>query len=143
MQAKRIIGVLALSVAVAVSLSVSATAAVTRLPGPGVAIVAPYGAGPALRSDGDVRYSVRADGLHLGQASVVLFRLSDGTALWSSSATVTPYRSLSGGWVEIQTGVVDCAGGANTAPNAYFRVQDGVSGRWSNRQYVTTGCVAF
>lgn len=35
------------------------------------------------------------------------------------------------------------ADGAGTAPNAYFRVRDGSSGRWSARQPVTIGCATL
>jgi hypothetical protein len=88
----------------------------------------------------NARYVVRADQLNLGEALVVLFRNSDDKPIWSTSAPVTPYATRPGGWLSVQTGILDCAGGANTAPNAYFRVQDGFSGRWSIPQYVTTGC---
>jgi len=94
----------------------------------------------AVASGFDVRYVVRADQINVGEALVVLFRNSDDTPLWSTWVPVTPYGSRPGGWLSVQTGILDCAGGANTAPNAYFRVKDGVSGRWSIRQYVTTGC---
>ena len=98
------------------------------------------GAVCAIASDYDARYVVRADQINLGQAAVVLFRRSDDTPIWSTSVQVTPYGTRPGGWVSVQTGILNCAGGANTAPNAYFRVKDGVSGRWSIPQYVTTGC---
>jgi hypothetical protein len=98
------------------------------------------GAVCAVASDYDARYVVRADRINVGPALVVLFRNSDDTPLWSTSVTVTPYGTQPGGWLSVQTGILDCAGGGNTAPNAYFRVKDGVSGRWSIRQYVTTGC---
>jgi len=100
------------------------------------------GAVCAVAPDFDVRYVVRADRINVGQALVVLFRNSDDTRLWSTSVAVTPYGTQPGGWLSVQTGILDCAGGANTAPNAYFRVRDGVSGRWSIRQYVTIGCAA-
>ena len=98
------------------------------------------GAVCAIASDYDARYVVRADQINVGQAAVLLFRRSDDTPIWSTSVQVTPYGTRPGGWVSVQTGILDCAGGANTAPNAYFRVKDGVSGRWSIPQYVTTGC---
>jgi len=98
------------------------------------------GAVCTVASDYDARYVVRADQVNLGEALVVLFRNSDDTQIWSKSVPVTPYATRPGGWLSVQTGILDCAGGANTAPNAYFRVQDGFSGRWSIPQYVTTGC---
>jgi len=98
------------------------------------------GAVCTVASDYDARYVVRADRINVGQALVVLFRNSDDTPIWSASVSVIPYGTQPGGWLSVQTGILDCAGGANTAPNAYFRVKDGVSGRWSIRDYVTTGC---
>ncbi|MGZ4334131.1 MAG: hypothetical protein ACXVRJ_07630 [Gaiellaceae bacterium] len=98
------------------------------------------GAVCAVASDFDARYVVRADRINVGQALVVLFRIPDDTPLWSESVPVTPYGTGPGGWLSVQSGILDCAGGANTAPNAYFRVKDDVSGRWSIPQYVTTGC---
>ncbi len=98
------------------------------------------GAVCAVASQFDARYVVRADRINVGEALVVLFRNSDDTPIWSKSVPVTPYGSQPGGWLSVQTGILDCAGGANTPPNAYFRVRDGVSGRWSIRQYVTAGC---
>ena len=98
------------------------------------------GAVCAIASDYDARYVVRADQINVGHAAVVLFRRSDDTPIWSTSVQVTPYGTRPGGWVSVRTGILNCVGGANTAPNAYFRVKDGVSGRWSIPQYVTTGC---
>ncbi len=96
-----------------------------------------------ITSDYATRYVVRADRLNLGRALVVLSRISDDMPLWSTSVSVTPYGLAAGGWLAVQTGILDCAGGANTAPNAYFRVRDGASGRWSKPQYVTTGCATL
>ena len=96
-----------------------------------------------ITSDYTNRYVVRADRVNLGLALVVLFRKPDDTPIWSRLVSVTPYGTLAGGWLSVQTGLLDCAGGANTAPNAYFRVRDGVSSRWSIPEYVTTGCATL
>ncbi len=98
------------------------------------------GAVCTVASGFDARYVVRVDQINVGQALVVLFRNSDDAQLWSETVPVTPYGTRPGGWLSVQTGILDCGGGANTAPNAYFRVKDEASGRWSIRQYVTTGC---
>ena len=94
----------------------------------------------SITSDDAPRYLVRADRLNVGQALVVLFNRASGKPTWSTSVSVTPYGTAPGGWIVVKTGALQCSGGANTAPNAYFRVKDGSSGRWSSPQYVTTGC---
>jgi hypothetical protein len=97
----------------------------------------------SITSDDASRFLVRADRVNLGQALVVLFRRADGRAIWSTWARVTPYGTAPGGWIAVKTGALDCSGGASTAPNAYFRVKDGSSGRWSSPQYLTTGCATL
>ncbi len=152
MNKQKTIGATAAALALAAMLAVFATAALAGQLRP-VAVHVTFGTySPklstcvdtvcAVGSDYDARYVVRADLLNPGQALVVLSRLSDDTTIWSVSVPVTPYGTRPGGWLSVRTGILDCAGGANTAPNAYFRVKEGVSGRWSNRQYVTTGCSA-
>ncbi len=96
----------------------------------------------SITSDDASRYLVRADRVNLGQALVVLFRIVDRKAIWSTWAHVTPYTAAPGGWIVVRTGALDCSG-ASAAPNAYFRVKDGFSGRWSSPQYVTTGCATL
>ena len=94
-------------------------------------------------SDDAARYAVRADRLNLGAALVALVRLSDGRTTWSKSVPVAPYTNAPGGWLAVQTPALNCSGGAHTAPNAYFIVKDGFSGRTSLRRYVTTYCLTL
>jgi hypothetical protein len=100
---------------------------------------------PHVTCDGDVctttsddaaRYRVRADRINVGQARVVLFSSSTRRALRSWWVSVPANTSAPGGYLSFRTGMLQCPGAAN----AYFRVQDGSSGRWSVRLYVATGC---
>lgn len=87
-------------------------------------------------SDDAPRYWVRADRLNIGQARVVLVSTVTGRAIQSWRRTVPAHSKQPGGWLSFETGMLKCNGRAN----AYFVVQDGSSGRFSGRQYVTTGC---
>lgn len=91
-------------------------------------------------SDDASRYEVQADRLNIGVAKVVLFAVDHQTGLAapvrSWSATVHPYTTAPGGWLYTRTNVLRCPGAAN----AFFRVKDGSSGRWSARRPVTIGC---
>jgi hypothetical protein len=87
-------------------------------------------------SGGARRYAVRTDRINAGLAIVILFRI-DGKALRSWRALASPSTNGGpGGYLSLRTGAAQCHGPAN----GYFRVEDGTSGRWSSRQYVTTGC---
>jgi hypothetical protein len=87
-------------------------------------------------SDDAPRYWVRVDRLNIGQARVVLVSTVTGRAIQSWRRTVPAHSKQPGGWLSFETGMLKCHGAAN----AYFVVQDGSSGRFSGRQYVTTGC---
>ena len=87
-------------------------------------------------SGGARRYVVRTDRINAGLAIVILFRI-DGKVLRSWRALASPSTSGGpGGYLNFRTGAAQCHGAAN----GYVRVEDGTSGRWSSRQYVTTGC---
>ena len=107
---------------------------------PGTPVTIRHDARPRTLVQNQARVTLGTYPPGLGQALVVLYRNSDDTPIWSASVPVHPYGTRPGGWAAVQTGILDCAGGANTPPNAYFRVQDRASGRWSFPQYVTTGC---
>jgi hypothetical protein len=89
-------------------------------------------------SDDAPRYRLVADRINVGQALVVLVRIGGRTTSWR--VPVPAHPTAPGGWLSFRTGQLQCGGGN---PNAYFRVQDGSSGRWSARQYVRLGCVTF
>jgi hypothetical protein len=82
------------------------------------------------------RYYVRTDRLNVGLARVVLFNSTTRTSIRSWRFSVPQNPSAPGGLLSFRTVYVLCSG----APNAYFRVQDGSSGRWSSRQFV---CARF
>ena len=89
-------------------------------------------------SDDALRYRVRADRLNVGSALVVLYRL-DGKYIKGWRVSVPASSSAPGGYLSFATGKLQCSG----APNSYFRVIDGSSGRRSDRLYATTGCVTL
>ena len=88
------------------------------------------------KSGGARRFVVRADRMNAGLAAVILFRI-DGKALdaWRALASPDPAKGP-GGFLSFRTGWTQCHGRAN----AFFKVQDGTSGVWSEPQYVSTGC---
>ena len=90
----------------------------------------------SITSDDAPRYLVRGDRLNVGQALVVLFRSSTRRSIWYRWVTVAPNPSAPG-----RGGLrADRRSSVPGSHNAYFRVKDGSSGRWSSPQYVTTGC---
>lgn len=106
-----------------------------------------------VRCDGDVcttnnddalRYRVVADRLNVGQALIILVRTDQGQPrqVWHAYVSVRAHPSAPGGFLSYPTDRLQCDG-AGTAPNAYFRVRDGSSGRWSARQPVTIGCATL
>jgi len=88
--------------------------------------VATYGGGR--------QYSVRADRVNRGPGYVGLYRSTTRAIVRSWRPTVPAHPSVPGGYLAVKTGVPVCSGAAN----AYFRVRDGVSTRWSKRVYVCT-----
>lgn len=89
-------------------------------------------------SDDAARYRIRADRINVGSAYVGLYRI-DGTRISWWRVSVPANTKAPGGFFSLATGRLQCDGSAN----AYFRVKDGSSGRWSSRQYVTTGCSTY
>jgi hypothetical protein len=89
-------------------------------------------------SDDAPRYRVIADRLNVGSAFIGLYRLSDGRRLWSRWVTV-PGKGGPGGVLSYRTDRLRCSGPSN----AYFRVMDGSSHRWSARVNVATGCATL
>lgn len=53
--------------------------------------------------------------------------------------TVPTNTTAPGGWFSYNTQQLQC----NGSPNAYFRVMDGSSHRWSSRVYVRVGCATL
>jgi hypothetical protein len=86
------------------------------------------------------RYRVRAAGVNVGAARVALYRRNGAMMRsWPSRAlraAGTPVGGAPYGVLELRTDVLSCPG----RPNAYFRVRDPGTGRWSARQPVTVGC---
>lgn len=78
------------------------------------------------------RYHVRTDRVNIGSARVVLFNSSTRSSIRAWRVSVPQNPAAPGGLLSFRTLYVLCSG----APNAYFRVQDGSSGRWSSRQFV-------
>lgn len=79
-----------------------------------------------------LRYRVQTGQINVGTARVVLFRSATRTSIRSWRVTVPTHPSAPGGMLFFRTGVAQCRG----ATNAYFRVQDGSSTRWSARVFV-------
>lgn len=78
------------------------------------------------------RYRVQTGQINIGTARVVLFRSATRTSIKSWRVPVSPHPSAPGGMLFFRTPVTRCSG----ATNAYFRVQDGSSTRWSGRVFV-------
>jgi hypothetical protein len=81
---------------------------------------------------GLTRYLVQTDRINVGPSRVFLFNAATRKTIrwWSVSAPQHP--TAPGGLISVRTGVTRCSGGLN----AYFRVQDLSSTRWSLRRYV-------
>jgi hypothetical protein len=103
-----------------------------------------------VQCDGDVcsttnddapRYRVVADRINVGRALVILVRTDRGTPrrIWSRWASVHAHPTTAGGLLSYRTDQLQCGG----PPNAYFRVKDGSSGRWSSRRPVSIGCATL
>jgi len=104
----------------------------------------------AVRCDGDVcttnnddapRYRLLTDRINVGQALIILVR-TDGSRprqIWHRWVSVRAHPTAPGGLLSYRTDQLQCDG----APNAYFRVMDGSSGRWSSRQAVSIGCATL
>lgn len=90
-------------------------------------------------SDDAPRWKVTVNQINLGHPTLRLFRSSDGHALQSWSVTSSAVAGQPGGRVAFQTGKLVCPG----ATNAYFRIQDPSSGRWSAPRYIRTGCATL
>jgi hypothetical protein len=90
-------------------------------------------------SDDAQRYRVRADHLNVGVATVLLHRTDTGRErVWHPR--VGPNANAPGGLLVFASGMLRCTPGA---PNAYFAVRDPVSGIWSARIAVRTGCATL
>jgi hypothetical protein len=88
-------------------------------------------------NDSAVRHRVVVTNINVGKATLRLVRSSDRRILKSWTVTSSPFGA--GGRVAFKTNQLVCSG----TPNAYFRIQDPVSGRWSAQQFVRTGCVSL
>jgi hypothetical protein len=82
------------------------------------------------------RYLVTTDHINLGRATVALYA-SSGARLATWSKAVVDDPAVPGGRLTLRSGVLSCYG----QRNAYFKVRDPSSGRWSAPVYVTRGCV--
>jgi hypothetical protein len=89
-------------------------------------------------NDDAARYRVMSDRINTGQAYVKLARLN-GTLIEGKWITVSANPNAPGGSFGYNSSQLLCTG----SPNAYFRVYDGSSHRWSNKQYVTVGCATL
>ena len=78
------------------------------------------------------KYAVRTDRINVGQARVTLFSSATRRTIRSWRVLVPPNPSAPGGQLSFSTGVLQCSG----VTNAYFRIQDGTSTRWSSRLFI-------
>jgi len=78
------------------------------------------------------RFRVQTGQINVGSARVVLFRSSTRRSIKSWQVSVPQHPTAPGGMLFFKTGIPQCRGAAN----AYFRVQDGSSTRWSSRLFV-------
>jgi hypothetical protein len=81
-----------------------------------------------------LRRLVACAGANVAQAYLGLYRLSTRAVIRGWRITVKPSSTTPGGTFYVRTPVPACSG----PPNAYFRVRDGSSLRWSIRKYVCT-----
>lgn len=77
-------------------------------------------------------FRVKVTQINVGRARVVLFRSTTRTAIRSWTVLVAQHPTAPGGTLSYRTDRRPCVGTAN----AYFRVQDGSSTRWSSRFFV-------
>jgi hypothetical protein len=83
------------------------------------------------------RWAVRTDRINTGKARIYLYRSTTRTSIRSWTVTVPASTSAPGGAFAYRMPVSRCSGSAN----AYFRVQDLASGRWSLRFLVCANVV--
>jgi hypothetical protein len=83
-------------------------------------------------SGSPTQYNVRTDRINIGQGYLGLYRSATGARIRSWSVPVRPHATSPGGLLNVRTPIQPCTG----PTNAYFRVRDGSSTRWSSRRYV-------
>jgi hypothetical protein len=93
----------------------------------------------SIRPDGATMHRVVVTNINAGTAYVGLYRRSDRRPLWGRRVPVPALPRQPGGRLDVRTNRLVCRG----EPNAYFRVKDLTSGRWSVRIPVRTGCYAL
>jgi hypothetical protein len=91
-----------------------------------------------IAHDGTTNHLVIVENINLGRAYLGLFRPGGGRPIDYWYTTAVP-AGRPGGRATFRTDRLVCAG----TPNAYFRVKDMTSGRWSDRKPVRTGCHAL
>jgi len=84
------------------------------------------------------RYRLTTDHINLGTAVVVLYK-ANGAKIASWSKPVADDPAVPGGRLTLRTGQLVCNGGRD----AYFKVRDPSSGRWSAPVYIALGCVVI
>jgi hypothetical protein len=83
---------------------------------------------------------VKGDHFNFGQTKVDI-RKSNNELVWSGTVEATSNQGLAGGSFTLNTPVVSCTRLSDDSDaNAYVQVQDGLSGRWSDKVLVKTGC---
>ncbi len=87
--------------------------------------------GPNLQINGD----------HFNFGPVMLqIRRSNGAVLWSTTVTARSYPGFAGAALYAQTPIGDCSGVPGTIKDGYAIAYDPVSGRWSGKVPLDSGC---
>jgi hypothetical protein len=87
-----------------------------------------------------MKIEVKGDHFNFGQTKVDI-RKSNNELVWSGKVEATSNQGLAGGSFTLKTPVVSCTRLSDDSDaNAYVQVQDGLSGRWSDKELVKVGC---
>jgi hypothetical protein len=83
----------------------------------------------AIRDLPTLRWKVRSTQLNVGQARIYLFNIATRRSIRSWTVTVNQSATAPGGSFYVRLALLSC----RSTPNAYFRVLDLASTRWSTR----------
>lgn len=87
-------------------------------------------------NDSTTRHRILVTNINAGTAFLGLYRSSDRSRIRSWRVQTIPVPERPGDRVAFKTNQLVCSG----QPNAYFRVKDPTSARWSVRHFVRIGC---
>jgi hypothetical protein len=95
-------------------------------------------------TDNIPRFKINGDHFNLGQVYVGVFRLSDNSPIWATTLTATFHTGFVAGSFGVQAPVFDCGAiGAPGGIDAYLRVYDYITTRWSTPIYVHAICAVL